>query len=274
MTVICNAISFAQVKPATAKWQRTEAKSEMDDSKTIVLKLSAETPIAGWLTKSVVPSLIIRCKEKRTDLYIVTDMAANPERGDGFSVRLRLDSKEAVRETWSESTSKDSLFSHDAVALATSLENTSTFLFEFTPFNSAPQLVRFDVRGLQPELTTLSQACLWPSKEEMAFTNARLAIFTTTGIRLPDKAFEFQGVRLPIPIGSDLRPSDSPNTVSFFAITTGNTRPYFKRAMPLFGWNEVSDPDCWTTRPADNKTRKACLDLSKDNRITFTFFTP
>lgn len=69
--------SIVQASPAD-KWHVTEEQSPMDDSKTVLLTLDSDDQIQGPLG-SVRPSLIVRCKEKKTDVYAVTGMAADVE---------------------------------------------------------------------------------------------------------------------------------------------------------------------------------------------------
>ena len=78
--------------PDLSKWRHQEGVSAMDKSKTVVATLSAEGAIQGWLATNT-PDLIVRCKEKKTDVYVVTGMSANPELGryDEYTVRIKLD---------------------------------------------------------------------------------------------------------------------------------------------------------------------------------------
>ena len=74
--------------PATAsvtaspgdKWHLTETRSPIDDSKTEVLQVDAEEQIHGPLGE-ITPTLIVRCKEKKTVVYVDTGMAATVEEG-------------------------------------------------------------------------------------------------------------------------------------------------------------------------------------------------
>jgi hypothetical protein len=69
--------------PPAAKgenWQVTRERSPMDGSTTVVLFLSADAPITIWLGEKT-PELVVRCKESKTDAYVVTGTAAQPEIG-------------------------------------------------------------------------------------------------------------------------------------------------------------------------------------------------
>jgi type VI secretion system protein VasI len=149
-------------KPVGGKWTQTQNTSAMDDSKGVSFYLEAENKIAGWLQRKT-PRLIVRCKEKRTDVYIVTGMAASVERGDldGHSVRVRFDDAPAQRQRWSESTDKEALFAPNAVQMARNIAKAKTVRLEFTPFNASPAIAAFDVSGFQQHLGKVSAACGW-----------------------------------------------------------------------------------------------------------------
>lgn len=152
----------------------------MDDSKTVVLSLDSEDLIQGPIG-SVKPTLIVRCKEKKTDVYVVTRMAARIEEdGEGgpsdyHKVRIRIDDGIASPESWTEATDHKALFAPDRIydltehyemkewraAFARKLARATTLIFEFTPFDGSPQTARFDLRGLDTHLDRVAEACNW-----------------------------------------------------------------------------------------------------------------
>ena len=166
--------SIVQASPAD-KWHVTEEQSPMDDSKTVLLTTDSDDQIQGPLG-AVRPSLIVRCKEKKTDLYVVTGLAADVERNsdggpsDSHKVGLRLDDAPATYESWTESTDHKALFASDliwgqqwdsllkmnvpqvvaysegVVELAKKLSGAGTLTFQFTPFDGSPQVARFALR--------------------------------------------------------------------------------------------------------------------------------
>ena len=173
-----------------AKWKISTGKSPMDDSKTVVLALDSDDEIQGPLG-AVRPSLVVRCQENKTQVYVVTGMAATlEEASDGgpsnsHKVGLRLDDGPASYHSWSESTDHKALFASDliwgehwdsvigmnaptvvaysggVVEFAKKLVGASTLTFQFTPFDGSPQVARFDLRGLDVHLHKLAEACGW-----------------------------------------------------------------------------------------------------------------
>ena len=150
-------------QPPAGSWQLQESTSAADDTKTVVLALDASAPIAGWPSKSVVPTLVLRCHERKTEAYIKTGMAPDVEYGntDSATVLLRFDKAAATKYNASESTDKEALFLPGAVGLIKAMAKHDTMLFRFTPFNSPPQETVFDLKGLDKVLPKLQGTCGW-----------------------------------------------------------------------------------------------------------------
>jgi hypothetical protein len=157
----------------TDKWHVTEKQSPMDDSKTVVLAVDSDDEVQGPLGK-VRPSLILRCQEKKTDIYVTTGMAANVEADGEHVVGIRLDDGAARHENWSESTDHAALFASDIIwndheptfhggriEFAKKLAAASQLTFQFTPFDGSPQTARFDLRGLDTHVHDVAEACGW-----------------------------------------------------------------------------------------------------------------
>jgi type VI secretion system protein VasI len=163
------------------KWQVTEERSPMDDSQTVVLTLDSENGVQGP-SGIVKPSLIVRCQQKKTAVYVVTGMAASIEEdveggpSDFHKVGLRLDDAPAIYSHWGESNDHKALFASDqiydakgetsafsggAIKFAKKLFQASMLTFQFTPFDGTTQVARFDLRGLDPHLHKLAETCGW-----------------------------------------------------------------------------------------------------------------
>jgi hypothetical protein len=63
-----------------------------------------------------------------------------------------------VQARWSGSTDKEALFAPRPSELVKRLENSSTFLFEFTPFEQRATAIKFNVAGLREKLDSVGQA--------------------------------------------------------------------------------------------------------------------
>ena len=158
----------ASSTPSSAdKWKVSEDHSPMDDSKTVVLSLDADNTIEGPLGPKQ-PTLMIRCQEGQTQVYIYTGMAAAVEEdfegGPLYShtVRIRLDQASAIPEHWSESNNHEGLFFEgDAITFTKQLAEAQTLTFEFTPFDANPAIARFDLGDLAEHLPELGASCGW-----------------------------------------------------------------------------------------------------------------
>lgn len=152
----------AKSSAVVSKWKVEVNTSPIDDSKNVTLVLTAESSIEGWPAKKFVPALLVRCKEKTTDAYIVTGMAPAVEYGvHSATVTLRLDKNPAFKVAASKSTDGEALFFPSPISLIKRIINADTMLFQFVPFNSGGQMTTFDVRGLGEAIKPLREACKW-----------------------------------------------------------------------------------------------------------------
>lgn len=80
---------------ATGKWQIEKEKSTFDDTTTVFLSLDADKDITGPVG-DFRPSLILRCQEKETEVFLAVGMQPDVEGlDDTATVRLRLDKEDA-----------------------------------------------------------------------------------------------------------------------------------------------------------------------------------
>jgi len=147
-------------------WTMSEDVSAMDGSKGIALTLDAVGEIKGWL-ESTKPTLVIRCKEKKTTLYVITGTRANVEYGmtDSAHVRVRFDDGGSEGEVWNESTDGKALFATNPIRLANRLTKAKIFRFQFTPFNASPAIAEFRVDGARDKVSKVAEACGWHLSE-------------------------------------------------------------------------------------------------------------
>ena len=145
-----------------SKWRVQTETSRIDDSKNVFLVLEAESQIQGWPSKRHTPTLHIRCKERRTEMFIVTGMPPNVEYGtDSATVTFRLDKQPAFKVAAGKSTDGEALFLPQAASFSKRLLAGETLLFQFIPFNSSGQMTTFDIRGLSEAIKPIRDACKW-----------------------------------------------------------------------------------------------------------------
>ncbi len=148
-----------------SKWKVQKQASAIDDSTNVFLSLDADSSISGWPLKTYTPSMILRCKENKTQAYIVTGMAPQAEYGsDATTVTLRLDDDKAVQLRTARSTTGDMLFfdaGGPSIGLIKKMLQRSALLFQFVPFHSTPVMTTFDLRGLAEAIKPLRENCRW-----------------------------------------------------------------------------------------------------------------
>jgi type VI secretion system protein VasI len=147
---------------SVGQWIVSEESSDMDDSKSVTLSLAAENEVRGWLATER-PHLVIRCEENKTEVYVRTGMAAQPEYGrySEARVEIRMDSGSVRKQWWSEATNNEALFAPQPVALAKQLAAARQFRFRFSAFNAGLRTATFDLTGLSEVLPKVSSECGW-----------------------------------------------------------------------------------------------------------------
>jgi hypothetical protein len=124
---------------------------KVDDSQTVTFLLWADDQVQGWL-KPTTPELIVRCQEHKSDVFVVTGMAAQPELGElhrvhraGCALTRRQPNASGghSRETTRHCSPRIPFRSGRRLARAKRLR------VESTPFQANPAVVTFDVRGFR-----------------------------------------------------------------------------------------------------------------------------
>jgi hypothetical protein len=154
-------------KPSKGKWtggSDGQSQSPTDGDGTIAFSLHAENQISGALSpKAHRPRLIVRCRQRETDIYVDVGMPSQPDLTDyqRHAVRLRFDDDPPSSQLWSGSTDSESLFSPSAVALAKRLATSKRFRLEFTPFNREPEVIAFETAGFDQVIGQIAAPCGW-----------------------------------------------------------------------------------------------------------------
>jgi len=127
--------------------------------KSAAFQLEANQAVAVWM-KQVRPLLVVRCMDKRTDVFVYTDSAARIEEQDeNHTVRVALDDEDGTHERWPDSVEHDALFAPDGEAMARRLRSARQMRFTFSPHNAAPVTATFEVAGLAELLAPIAKRC-------------------------------------------------------------------------------------------------------------------
>lgn len=141
----------------TGKWRVTRKTSPIDDSKNVILALDAEETIPGMVAPAQ-PTLIVRCKEGKTELYIAWEVYLGL---DETEVLTRVDDAPASTETWDISTDNSATFRREPTSFIKHLLGHRRLLAQVTPYDANPALVTFELAGLDHAIAPLRQACGW-----------------------------------------------------------------------------------------------------------------
>ena len=122
-------------------------------------ELDANQPVSVWM-KQVRPALVVRCMDKRTDVFVYTDSAARIEEQDeNHTVRVAFDGDEGAHERWPDSVEHDALFAPDGKGMAGRIQASREMRFTFSPHNAAPVTATFEVAGLSELLAPIAKRC-------------------------------------------------------------------------------------------------------------------
>ena len=134
----------------TGKWHVSTSVSAFDDSRIVVLSLDAQNPITGWPGVTHTPTLVLRCKEKQMEAYVVTGFQGASKIGEyqRVSMRGRYDQDETLTYTMGEATNSRGFFFPSPFHEIMRMLEHSSLVLEFTPFNSNPVEMHFDLSGL------------------------------------------------------------------------------------------------------------------------------
>lgn len=137
-------------------WINSEEESKIVDSANVTLILSANEKIYRDYGMPVRPTIIIRCKDNKTDAYIVIGNML-----DSNKSTIRLDSDKVFSMTMSKSMGGKALFFRKPISIINKMLGYNKLSFQFTPYNSVPQVITFNIEGLNEEVEPLRKSCNW-----------------------------------------------------------------------------------------------------------------
>lgn len=141
-----------------SKWRVTKKSSPIDDSVNVFMHLSANEMIKGRYGDKIAPSIIIRCKENETEMYITWDMYLGI--GD-VEVIYRFDKETAQTADWSVSTTREASFVNKPISFIKSMIDKDSLLLRVTPYGESPVTATFPISGLKEAIVPLQESCKW-----------------------------------------------------------------------------------------------------------------
>ena len=146
--------------PARAGWSSArQARWVSNHPRSMAVEVDAARSVTVWM-KQVRPTLVVRCLQKRVDVFVYTDSAARIEPQDeNHTVSVALDAGVASSERWPDSAEHDALFAPDGADFARRLAGAQRLRFGFTPHNAQPVVASFDLQGAAEAIVPVLQRC-------------------------------------------------------------------------------------------------------------------
>lgn len=143
-------------RAATGPWFVNERTDPLDDSPIVTL---ANTASEGRSQVGRAPSLILRCSDNRTEVYIAwSDYLGS----DAPTVSYRIGDGTMQTSRWSMSTDNQATFyPGNDIALIRQLVTANRFVARVTPYNESPVTAVFELDGLPEHVGKLQEACNW-----------------------------------------------------------------------------------------------------------------
>jgi type VI secretion system protein VasI len=138
-------------------WHVDRKTSPVDDSKEVYISTSSTT-------SSSAGALVIRCKEHETDVMVVP--GGFGYNGASVKVLVRLDSGQALPDTWNGSTDGQAVFYPGSVPFFSKVlsQHHKFFIRVFASYDGEATDATFDLDGLTEKLPEVADACGWKFK--------------------------------------------------------------------------------------------------------------
>ncbi|QUM87163.1 hypothetical protein HWV02_08590 [Moritella sp. 28] len=150
---VAKKLNVRQVKPASfvgkGKWYVS-----VDGSKAITLTLNADSGKNRW-GKPV--SLVVRCKNNTTDLYI----GWNDYLGLEASVLTQVGTHKAMTQNWSMSTDKNTTYHNEPIPFIKEMLDSPKLVTQVTLYNKSAITAVFNTSGLENIIKPLRERCGW-----------------------------------------------------------------------------------------------------------------
>ncbi len=152
----------AAVTAVTHQWSREdEYRWIANHKRSVAYELEADQQVRVWTTH-VRPSLVVRCLNRKTEVFVYTETPSKIESTDGLhSVRLTFDDAAGSEERWPDSAEHDALFAPDGTALARRISSAHHLRFGFSPHNADPVQVDFELGDAATVMSHVAKTCGW-----------------------------------------------------------------------------------------------------------------
>lgn len=162
----CFDAPFVTEVPAvpTGEWTVRDTRSALDDSRTVILSVRSQHPLPGRFGRAERASLIIRCEENTTALYIVWGGHFMSDIQGGGRVDYRIDTRPAGHVSMRVSTDNMALGlwnGRASIPFVRRLLDGEQLYVRSTPFSESRVAARFAIARLAEAIRPLRAACNW-----------------------------------------------------------------------------------------------------------------
>ncbi len=147
----------------TGQWVVHQEISPIDDSRNVFMALEAENmvDVSGLgLLGLTRPTLIVRCREGETNVYINYDWSLELFE-DYITVLTRFDKQPAQKNRWGLSTDDEAIFAPGNVFWERKIAESQKLFVRITPTGKSPVDATFNLKGAAEAMRPLREACGW-----------------------------------------------------------------------------------------------------------------
>ena len=171
--LICYDLVF-RIKQTTTiqgKWEVREETSKISDKRNVFVSVDSNEPLRGRFGQKRPATLMITCRESKTDCYIVFGGHFMSSLQGAGKVTYRVDKKPAKHRQFTESNDHQALglwSSGASIPFVRELLGGDRLFVEATPYSESAVTAEFDIGGLEEALRPLMAACAWSPKPSPA----------------------------------------------------------------------------------------------------------
>lgn len=147
-----------------SEWFVKVDQSALDDSKTVILTLDSKTQFYDQYGQLKNGTLIIRCMENTTSLYIIWGGHFMSDSRNGGRVDYRVDDKKASRVNMVESNDNKALGLWNggkSIPFIKKLLGANQLYVRATPFSESAVQMSFNIAALDKAIEPLRETCKW-----------------------------------------------------------------------------------------------------------------
>jgi len=154
-----------KAEKVVSPWYVSEETSQIDDSKTVTLSTVSTTTIPDrYGRRQGKASLVLRCMENTTSMYMKFNGNFMADHGSYGNVTMRIDDKKAFTRSMKESTDNMALglwSGGRSIPVIKKLMKGDELIVRATPFNESSYTMTFNIKGLAEKVVPLRKACHW-----------------------------------------------------------------------------------------------------------------